>query len=58
MERIVKCPSCRSDSVYAPHNLYRPFCSARCKGIDFGAWAAESYCMPAQPPIETDQSGD
>ena len=25
---------------------FRPFCSERCKMIDLGAWATESYRMP------------
>lgn len=25
---------------------WRPFCSERCKLIDLGAWAAESYRVP------------
>lgn len=41
--RIVNCPQCGGDSVYAPSNPYRPFCSHRCKNIDFGAWADESF---------------
>lgn len=41
--RIVSCPQCGGDSVYAPSNPYRPFCSQRCKNIDFGAWADESF---------------
>lgn len=41
--RVVDCPHCGGDSVYAPSNPYRPFCSQRCKDIDFGAWAEESF---------------
>ena len=44
--RIVSCPSCKGDSVYAISNPYRPFCSARCKEIDIGAWASESFAVP------------
>ena len=40
--RIVRCPHCGGDSVYAPSNPYRPFCSERCKNYDLGAWASES----------------
>ncbi|MFI4928544.1 MAG: DNA gyrase inhibitor YacG, partial [Burkholderiales bacterium] len=29
--RIVRCPACGGDSVYAPSNPYRPFCCERCK---------------------------
>lgn len=47
--RIVVCPQCGGDSVYAPSNPYRPFCSERCKKIDLGAWASESYRMEQKP---------
>lgn len=46
--RIVRCPSCSGDSLYASTNPYRPFCSARCKGLDFGAWAGESFRLAAE----------
>lgn len=44
--RIVRCPQCDGDSVFAPSNPFRPFCSRRCKDIDFGAWADESFRVP------------
>ena len=47
--RIVRCPSCGGDSLYASTNPSRPFCSERCKGVDFGAWATESYRVEARP---------
>lgn len=50
--RIVACPACGQDSVYSPENPYRPFCSARCKNLDFGAWASESYRVEARPDPE------
>jgi endogenous inhibitor of DNA gyrase (YacG/DUF329 family) len=52
MTRQVRCPACSGDSLFAPENPYRPFCSARCKGIDFGAWASESFRLPASPTPE------
>ena len=48
--RIVSCPACGGDSVYGTRNPYRPFCCARCKGIDFGAWASESFRLPEDNP--------
>ena len=45
--RTVKCPICGKPVVYAPESRWRPFCSERCKLIDFGAWASESYRIPA-----------
>jgi len=47
--RLVRCPTCGGDSVYASENPYRPFCSERCKNVDFGAWASESYRVAAPP---------
>lgn len=44
--RTVRCPGCGGSSVYAPENLYRPFCSERCKQMDLGAWASESFKLP------------
>ena len=46
-EKIVTCPACGGDSVYAPSNPFRPFCSERCKQIDLGAWASERFKVPA-----------
>ncbi|MDM4767698.1 DNA gyrase inhibitor YacG [Pelomonas sp. SE-A7] len=50
--RIVSCPSCGGDSVFAPSNQWRPFCSERCRHIDLGAWASESFRVEASPPAE------
>ena len=55
--RIVTCPTCGGKSVYAPENPFRPFCSERCKNVDFGAWASESYRVPA-PPTSQDADAD
>ncbi|RIX76624.1 DNA gyrase inhibitor YacG [Acidovorax cavernicola] len=57
-ERIVRCPTCGGDSIYAERNPFRPFCSARCKGIDFGAWATEEFRMPAETPPDDEPFGD
>lgn len=45
--KIVSCPACAGPSVYAASNPYRPFCSQRCKNMDFGAWASETFKLPA-----------
>ena len=52
--RLVRCPACGGDSIYAPSNAYRPFCSERCKNMDLGAWASESFRVPEAPPREED----
>jgi endogenous inhibitor of DNA gyrase (YacG/DUF329 family) len=36
-------------SVFEPWNPWRPFCSERCRTVDLGGWASESYRIPAQP---------
>ena len=47
--RIVTCPTCKGDSVYDLTNPFRPFCSERCKNMDFGAWADEGFRVAADP---------
>lgn len=56
--RLVSCPNCGSDSVYAPSNPHRPFCSERCRKIDLGAWASESFRVPAEAPPDDQEFGD
>jgi endogenous inhibitor of DNA gyrase (YacG/DUF329 family) len=56
--KIVVCPQCKGDSIFAVSNVYRPFCSERCKNIDFGAWASESFRMPADAPPDDQVYGD
>lgn len=56
--KFVVCPRCGGKSVYAPSNPFRPFCSERCKNIDFGAWASEDFRLPADTPSDDDVSGD
>ena len=44
--RMVSCPHCGKTVAWEGSNPYRPFCSERCKMIDLGAWASESYRVP------------
>ncbi len=46
VQRIVRCPACGGDSIYAISNPYRPFCSERCKDVDLGAWGNEEFRVP------------
>jgi endogenous inhibitor of DNA gyrase (YacG/DUF329 family) len=55
---LVTCPTCGGDSIYAPSNPYRPFCDERCRKIDLGAWASESFRMPAEAPPDDQEFGD
>lgn len=44
----VICPTCKKTVVFSPENLFRPFCSERCKLIDLGQWAEGNYKVPCQ----------
>ena len=57
--RVIRCPGCGGPSVYAATNEFRPFCCARCKNNDFGAWASENYSVAANPdPSDGDPDDD
>ena len=56
--KTVRCPTCGGDSVYAPSNPYRPFCCERCKNIDLGAWASESFRVPEETSPDDQSLGD
>ena len=55
-KRSVRCPGCGRDTEFSPANPWRPFCSERCKGGDFGAWASESYRVASAPPAEPEDT--
>lgn len=44
--RYVRCPQCGSPVEWAPPSRWRPFCSERCRMLDLGAWASETYRIP------------
>ncbi|MGB8855164.1 MAG: DNA gyrase inhibitor YacG [Burkholderiales bacterium] len=46
--RSVPCPQCGKPVIYSVDNKFRPFCSERCKMIDLGAWADETYRIPLE----------
>jgi len=58
VERHVPCPSCGEPSLFTPANRWRPFCSARCAGVDLGAWASENYRVAAPPSSEDAPDSD
>jgi endogenous inhibitor of DNA gyrase (YacG/DUF329 family) len=45
MQRAIKCPQCKAETRWSD-NPHRPFCSERCRLIDLGQWADESYRIP------------
>jgi endogenous inhibitor of DNA gyrase (YacG/DUF329 family) len=52
----VRCPRCGNEAPWNPENPYRPFCSERCKLIDLGAWASESYRVPVREEADEPRS--
>lgn len=52
---VVNCPQCGEMVVWDPSSKYRPFCSERCKLLDLGQWATDSYRIPEEErPREDD----
>lgn len=52
----VKCPQCGAYVKWVAESKWRPFCSERCRQLDLGAWASESYRVPTGPPDPDDSS--
>lgn len=52
MSRKMNCPQCGKAIEYSPKNSHRPFCSERCRLIDLGEWASESYTIEAKPELD------
>ena len=46
------CPHCKKQTDLTLTNIYRPFCSERCKLIDLGNWAREEKLI--RSPIESE----
>ena len=55
MTKVV-CPTCGKYVEWRQENAFRPFCGERCKLIDLGAWANESYKVPVEN-TEFEQGG-
>jgi endogenous inhibitor of DNA gyrase (YacG/DUF329 family) len=55
MHPEIKCPQCRRPASWQ-NNPDRPFCSERCRLIDLGQWADESYRIkgPSQENVSED----
>ena len=54
---LVSCPRCGREIEYQG-NAFRPFCSERCKLLDFGAWADGEYNLPSETTEMTDDETD
>lgn len=56
--QLVKCPECGTSARFDASNPHRPFCSERCKLMDLGAWASESYRVAGSQADEDLMSGE
>ena len=48
----------KGESLYDVTNAFRPFCSERCKNLDLGAWASESFRVASEAPPDDQPFGD
>ncbi|MBX5478912.1 DNA gyrase inhibitor YacG [Pyrinomonas methylaliphatogenes] len=55
MTTQIKCPICGKPTQWQD-NPFRPFCSERCKLIDFGHWIDEDYALPAEEERSDEKS--
>lgn len=44
----VQCPTCKKNVEWTTESKFKPFCSDKCKLIDFGDWATEAHCIPGK----------
>ncbi|MGL6112770.1 MAG: DNA gyrase inhibitor YacG [Rubrivivax sp.] len=52
--RWVRCPACAKPALYCETNPSRPFCGARCRNADLGAWASEGYRLATAEASDSD----
>ncbi|MGD0961848.1 MAG: DNA gyrase inhibitor YacG [Methylomonas sp.] len=52
----VACPRCKKQVDWIATELFKPFCSERCKLIDLGSWAAEAHKIPGESLFVQDNS--
>ncbi len=55
--QTVRCPLCRKETPWQG-NAYRPFCSERCRTLDLGAWASDTYHVPGEQVDPTPAEDD
>ena len=52
MRNLTACPSCGQPTDLTGANLYRPFCSRRCRLVDLGGWLNEERRIADDGPDE------
>ncbi|HYE08436.1 MAG TPA: DNA gyrase inhibitor YacG [Planctomycetota bacterium] len=60
MPEAVPCPTCGTDvptpADWRPDSF--PFCCARCRVLDLGAWASDRYVIAGRAPAFADDSSE
>lgn len=56
--QIVKCPNCGKKVAWVEQEHFKPFCSDRCKLIDFGEWADEQKSIPGESVLPDEIDSD
>lgn len=52
-----RCPICKKE-IRWERNQARPFCSERCKLVDFGKWASDEYRIAGEKRGLPDENGE
>lgn len=52
----LNCPTCKKEIEWSDAYPQRPFCCERCKLIDLGAWASESFVITGSPATPLDDA--
>ncbi|PCH59376.1 MAG: DNA gyrase inhibitor YacG [SAR86 cluster bacterium] len=53
--KSVNCPTCHKEVLWIEAESFRPFCSKRCKLIDFGDWATEKNSIAGEPAFNEEE---
>lgn len=53
--KSISCPICKKEASWQD-NIFRPFCSERCKLIDLGKWAAEEYRVAGEKKDSSEEN--
>jgi len=57
-KKYIICPTCKKKTTWTSQNIYRPFCSKRCKLIDLGDWADEKFKIEGESHDKNNQKND
>ena len=55
---VVNCPTCETKVEWTEAFPYRPFCTDRCKQIDFGDWATKRFSIAGEPCLDPEKLGE